>query len=70
MAQSNTPQALCQCNEGRLPCSCGRPPAQPIPRAGMWDDELRQPVLYALLYLGTLFAAILASHLAAVWGTP
>ncbi len=38
------------------------------PRIGMWQDEARQPLRYAALYLGALFGSLLASHLAALWG--
>ena len=44
-------------------------PAEPPPMPGMWDDERAQPLRYALLYLGALFGSLLASHLAAWWGS-
>jgi len=50
------------CEAGERDCTCGRS------IVGMWDDEMRSPRRAALLYLGTLFGAVLLSHCAATGG--
>ena len=62
------PCTVCDCREGRDPCHCGKPPEQPITPLGIWDDELRRPLLSAALYLGVIFASLLASHFVARGG--